>query len=174
MTRQQTFLVICFGVSGCGKSTLAQALAQRLGWHFVEADDFHSQQNKQHMASGRPLTDDMRNPWLARILEHLKESELAGRDTVLAFSGLRRQHRQALREQLGSELLFLHLRISRDQLAARLQQRKDHFMPASLMDSQFEALQDPSAETDVCQLEASQAVNDLLSSSLLVIQQHNP
>ena len=92
----QPKLVIVMGVSGCGKSTVGKQLALDLGYTFIEADDFHSVAAKQQMANGIPLTDVMREPWLKRLCQHLDQEVLV--DSVLAYSGLRRRHRQLFRE----------------------------------------------------------------------------
>ena len=91
-------LVISMGVSGCGKSTLAKHLAKKFGLAFLEADDFHSDENKAHMASGKPLTDAMREPWIASMCDNLRDHRERGESCVLAYSGLRRAHR-ARRDQ---------------------------------------------------------------------------
>jgi len=95
---QKQRLVVVMGVSGCGKSTIAQAIAKQLNYEFVEADNFHSQENKDHMANGNALSDAMRKPWIGRLQTHLKQSANAGKSCVLSFSGLRRLHRAKIRD----------------------------------------------------------------------------
>lgn len=158
-------LVVCMGVSGCGKSTLAQALATRLGWPMLEADDFHNEANRAHMAAGRPLTEAMREPWLASICSALRAR---GSDCVLACSALRRAHRARLRA-LGWNTRFLLLEINPEGARQRLQQRSGHFMPASLVDSQFETLEWPLGEADVSRLDARMAPSELLLQALIDI-----
>ncbi len=158
-------LVVCMGVSGCGKSTLAQALATRLGWPMLEADDFHNETNRSHMAAGRPLTEAMREPWLASICSALRAR---GNDCVLACSALRRAHRERLRA-LGWNTRFLLLEINPEGARQRLQQRSGHFMPASLVDSQFETLEWPLGEADVSRLDARMAPRELLLQALIDI-----
>lgn len=153
------------GVSGCGKSTLAQALATRLGWPMLEADDFHNETNRSHMAAGRPLTEAMREPWLASICSALRAR---GNDCVLACSALRRAHRERLRA-LGWNTRFLLLEINPEGARQRLQQRSGHFMPASLVDSQFETLEWPLGEADVSRLDARMAPRELLLQALIDI-----
>lgn len=140
--------VVVMGVSGSGKSTLARALAARLGWACLDADDFHTAQARAWMAAGRPLTDAMREPWAAAIAAELARRHAAGESVVLAFSGLRRAHRDRLRAG-GVPLRFLYLHGDREVVAARMRGRSGHFMPVGLLDSQFEALQDPCGEPDV-------------------------
>lgn len=156
-------LVVCMGVSGCGKSTLAQALSTRLGWPMLEADNFHNEKNRSHMAAGRPLTEAMREPWLASICSALRAR---GSDCVLACSALRRAHRARLRA-LGWQTRFLLLEINPDGARQRLQQRSGHFMPASLVDSQFETLEWPLGEPDVSRLDAQLPLRELVLQSLI-------
>ncbi|SDD42872.1 gluconokinase [Aquimonas voraii] len=159
-------LVVCMGVSGCGKSTLAQALATRLGWSMLEADDFHNAANRAHMASGQPLTEAMREPWLASICSALRARS---NDCVLACSALRRAHRTWLRA-LGWNTRFLLLEINPESARERLQQRSGHFMPASLVDSQFETLEWPLGEIDVSRLDARLPVRELVTLALIELE----
>jgi gluconokinase len=145
-------LVIVMGVSGCGKSTVGKQLAQVLGYEFIEADDFHSVAAKQQMADGIPLTDAMRDPWLRRLTQHLCQGTLV--DSVLAYSGLRRRHRQLFRE-LGFTTLFIHLTTDLDTISQRMSLRAGHFMPESLLASQFSSMQLPKSEADIISLDVS-------------------
>lgn len=156
-------LVVCMGVSGCGKSTLAHALSTRLDWPLLEADNFHSDANRAHMAAGHPLTEAMRDPWLASICSALRARNT---DCVLACSALRRSHRARLRA-LGWNTRFLLLEISPDGARQRLGRRSGHFMPASLIDSQFETLEWPLGEADVSRLDAQLALRELVLLSLI-------
>ncbi|TWT17550.1 gluconokinase [Luteimonas marina] len=141
-------VAVVMGVSGSGKTTLARALAGAWPATFLDADDFHSDEAKARMASGQPLTDDMRRPWVERIAVELQCRVTVGERVALAFSGLRRAHRDMLREA-GLPLRFLFLQGGRDLIAARMRARSGHYMPVSLLDSQFEALESPRGETDV-------------------------
>ncbi|MFN7782814.1 MAG: gluconokinase [Lysobacterales bacterium] len=162
-------LVVCMGVSGCGKSTLARALSIRLGWAMLEADDFHNDVNRAHMASGQPLTEAMREPWLASICSALRAR---GSDCVLACSALRRAHRGRLRA-LGWQTRFLMLEINPERARERLQQRSGHFMPASLVDSQFETLEWPLGEADVSRIDALMPARELVLQALIELD-HAP
>lgn len=141
----QPYLIISMGVSGSGKSTLAELLAEKFDLPFLEADDFHSEENKAHMAAGKPLTDEMREPWIANICNTIKTE---GKSCVLAYSGLRRAHRQKFRE-LGFRTLFIKLDGSKELIAERMSERAGHFMPVSLLDSQFAAMEPPQDEPDM-------------------------
>lgn len=134
--------VLIMGVSGSGKSVLAAALAERLGFEFLEGDHFHSAANKAKMAGGTPLSDADRKPWLAALAARLRSVD---RPCVLACSALKRAYRDALRE--GDPLLrIVCLVLARDVVAARLAARSGHFMPASLLDSQFAAFEPPTPD----------------------------
>lgn len=143
-------LIIIMGVSGCGKSSVGAKIAQDLGYQFIEADDFHSPEAKRHMAAGKPLTDIMREPWLQRLADRITSDPK--QDKVMAYSGLRRHHRQRFRD-LGFDTLFIHLYGEQQVIERRMQQRQDHFMPTSLLTSQYRALELPNAEPDVVTLD---------------------
>ena len=149
MTRAR--LIVCMGVSGCGKSTLARAIAETFGLRFLEADDFHGAENRAWMASGRPLTDAMREPWIDRIVAALGAEAAQGHDCVLACSALRRAHRERLRTA-GLATRFLFLDGDRELLSAWLRDRDGHFMPPELLDSQFQTLEPPVGEADVTRI----------------------
>jgi carbohydrate kinase (thermoresistant glucokinase family) len=129
--------VVVMGVSGCGKSTVGALLAGTLGVPFADADDLHPPRNIAKMSAGQPLTDDDRRPWLARV-----GAELAGASggMVVACSALRRRYRDAIREAAPGTV-FVHLDAPRGRLAERMAARLDHFMPASLLDSQLATLE---------------------------------
>jgi carbohydrate kinase (thermoresistant glucokinase family) len=128
------------GVTGSGKTTVGALLAGRLGWDFEEGDSLHPPENVAKMSSGHPLTDDDRWPWLAKIGEWIDDEGVRGRSVVVSCSALKRSYRDFLCAG-RPELRFLYLDGSREEIAARLAQRQGHFMPASLLDSQFADLQ---------------------------------
>lgn len=136
-----TTSVIVMGVSGSGKTTLGIALAARLGWNFADADDFHPEANVQKMARGEPLTDADRAPWLATLHGVLARHVAENRPLVLACSALKERYRATLRGDLDGVRL-VHVHGSRDLIEARMRAR-EHFMPPSLLDSQFAALELP-------------------------------
>jgi gluconokinase len=146
-------VAVVMGVSGSGKTTLARALAEAWPASFLDADDFHDAAAKARMAAGQPLTDDMRLPWVERIAVELQRRVTAGEQVSLAFSGLRRGHRDLLRGT-GLRLRFLFLQGEAALIAARMRERSGHYMPVSLLDSQFAALEDPRGEADVVVLAA--------------------
>ncbi|MDR7304335.1 gluconokinase [Haloactinomyces albus] len=137
--------VVIMGVSGCGKSTIGAALAQRLNWQHLDADDFHPQHNIDKMRAGTPLTDADRMPWLERLRDELDRRATAGEPAVLACSALKRTYRDILRGGAGA-VGFVHLRANREDLVERLTGRNGHFFPAALIDSQLATLEEPDAD----------------------------
>lgn len=136
MTRAR--LIVVMGVAGCGKSTVAAALAGALAGSFVDGDGLHPQANIAKMSRGEPLTDADRWPWLERFGRAIAGTE--GR-VVGACSSLKRAYRDRTRDAAGEPVLFVHLDGSRELIAGRMAARKGHFMPTSLLDSQFAALE---------------------------------
>lgn len=131
-------LLVVMGVTGAGKSVVGAALARRLGVPFGDADDFHSAANVAKMSAGVPLDDDDRMPWLRAIGTWLTEHEATG--AVASCSALKRAYRDVLRTE-APRVSFVHLDISRAVARERVAGRPGHFMPASLVDSQFDALE---------------------------------
>lgn len=130
------------GVSGSGKTTIGKELASKMGWTFIDADDHHPPANIKKMGSGKPLTDDDRRPWLMRLNLLLKES-ITGNNIVLACSALKRIYREWLTKDIRDRTGIIFLNGSPGLITQRMQERKDHFMPASLLRSQFETLEPP-------------------------------
>jgi gluconokinase len=138
-------VIVVMGVSGCGKTTVAKRLAERLGWRFAEADEFHSPANVAKMRSGTPLTDEDRGPWLAAIAEWIDASRAAGTPGVVTCSALKKRYRDIL---VGAreDVALVHLAGTYDLIAARMASRPHHYMPVSLLKSQFDALEPPALE----------------------------
>lgn len=130
--------VIVMGVSAVGKSTVAAVLARELGTPFVDADALHPSANVERMARGIPLRDEDRWPWLDLVGEELAGARTTG--LVIACSALRRTYRDRIRRR-APEVLFLHLEGSRELLGQRAAERRNHFMPPALLDSQFSILE---------------------------------
>lgn len=164
----ETRVAVVMGVSGSGKTTLAQALAAAWPATFLDADDFHSDEAKAWMGSGRPLTDAMRLPWVERIAADLRARVAACERVALAFSGLRRGHRDLLRAA-GLPLRFLFLHGDADLIGARMGAREGHYMPVSLLQSQFAALEDPRGEADVVTVEVSLPPDEQLRRALAAL-----
>jgi gluconokinase len=140
--------IIILGVSGCGKSTVGAALARELRCDFLDADDFHPAANKEKMRAGLALDDDDRAPWLATLNAALRFAVAENRSVVLACSALKERYRVKLRENVPTAQ-FVHLVGTQDEIAARLAARNHEYMPATLLASQFAALEKPTDAIDV-------------------------
>lgn len=138
-------VVIVMGVAGSGKTTIGSMLAQQLNWEFQDADWFHPAANVEKMRAGIPLTDEDRQPWLSAIAAWIDETRSAGRHGVVACSALRRTYRDTLMAG-RSDVQLVYLRGERDLIARRMAARKDHFMPPTLLDSQFATLEEPEVD----------------------------
>lgn len=136
--------VVVMGVSGSGKTTMGQALAQGLGWAFVDADDLHPAANRSKMAGGQPLSDADRAPWLDQVAACIAGAG-AGTGVVVACSALKRAYRERLRVA-DPALAFVYLNPPAAVLAERLARRRGHFMPPALLDSQLATLEPPGAD----------------------------
>ena len=150
MGRPQVLVIM--GVSGCGKSTVAGVLAGRLGWAFEEGDDLHPAANVEKMAAGHPLTDDDRWPWLDLVRAWIDDELAAGASGIITCSALKRSYRDVLR---GPGVTFVYLHGSREVVSARLATRHGHFMPQSLLDSQFADLQPPGPDEQAITVDIS-------------------
>jgi gluconokinase len=135
-------VIVIMGVSGSGKTTIADELARQLGWEFADADWFHPTANVEKMHRGIPLTDEDRWPWLRAIARWIDETRAAGRHGVVTCSALKRRYRTIL---IGDrpDVRLVYLKGDAQLIARRIATRQEHFMPASLLASQFEALQEP-------------------------------
>jgi carbohydrate kinase (thermoresistant glucokinase family) len=135
-------ILILMGPTGCGKTTIGQLLARRLGWPFLDGDDYHPEANVAKMHSGIPLTDDDRRPWLEALHKEIESRNRSGQSAVLACSALR----QIYRERLGVDqraVKTVYLRGTFDLLQRRLSARRGHFMPPDLLRSQLDTLEVP-------------------------------
>ena len=150
-TAQNPVLVV-MGVSGSGKSTVAGLVASRLGWDLAEGDDLHPPANVAKMHSGRPLTDDDRWPWLESIADWIRAHTASGIPGVITCSALKKRYRDILR---GEGVVFVFLEGSRDKISDRLASRHGHFMPPALLESQFDALEAPTADENFISLSVS-------------------
>ncbi|MBK8187233.1 MAG: gluconokinase [Cellvibrio sp.] len=171
LTNSNTNLIIIMGVSASGKSTVANAIAQHFHYCYLDADDFHSEENKRHMASGKPLTDEMRAPWVTNIKNYLERAGKNQEHSVLAFSGLKKQHRDELR-QAGLNTIFIFLNGNKTTIQERINLRKDHFMSPNLVDSQFAALESPLSEADVYPIEVFDPIERVVSDAVSIIDLH--
>lgn len=153
-------LIVVIGVSGSGKTTIGRAVADRSGWPFVEGDDFHPSANVDKMVAGIPLTDADRAPWVKAIVAHV--DQCASCSVVLACSALTRSVQAALMKAHNRQVIWFHLRADIACVRERMNAR-EHFMPSSLIDSQFEALAPPD---EAINMDASESI-DVLSAQIL-------
>ena len=133
-------VLVVMGVSGTGKSVVAERLADRLGWRLQEGDDLHPEANVEKMSRGVALTDEDRWPWLDVVASWIDDRARAHEPGIVTCSALRRAYRDRLRRP---NVVFVQLEGSRETIAARLAERKGHYMPASLLDSQLATLERP-------------------------------
>jgi gluconokinase len=150
----QTAAIVVMGVSGCGKTSVATALCERIGARLIEGDAFHPEQNIRKMRSGIPLTDADRQGWLERLGQELAKNVASNQIAVLACSALKRRYRDTLRAAVPN-LDFVFLELSPAAAAERVGHRPDHFMPTTLIDSQFRDLEPPTGETRVLTVDAT-------------------
>jgi len=162
LVTKKPYLIIVMGVSGTGKSTIAQQIANALNYTMMEADDFHSLSAREKMAQSLPLNDQDREPWINAMLGYLKQQAHGGQDVVLAYSGLRKTHREQFR-QLPYQCHYLYLAGDKGVLAERLRARQGHFFGHDLLQSQFEAFDIPQAdEKDVTIVDVEQSVTGVV------------
>ncbi len=161
-------LVVVMGVSGSGKSTVGAALAQRLRVPFADADDFHPPANIAKMTAGEALDDSDRRPWLEAIGEWLVAHAESG--GVMSCSALKRKYRDQLRHH-ATTTEFLHLHGSREVIAQRQASRPGHFMPASLLDSQFATLEPLSPDERGLVVDVDQSIDGIVQD---YVDQHPP
>ena len=161
------------GVSGVGKTTLGRTLADRLGVPFLDADDLHPAANIAKMRRGEPLDDNDRAPWLAALAAELRRFREQDKGAVLACSALKRRYRDQLREG-DADVVFLYLRTTYDVLKARLDSRPGHFMPATLLDSQFAALEPLDTDEAALTLDAMLPVQTLVETVLAALTPLTP
>ncbi|HZO18493.1 MAG TPA: gluconokinase [Gemmatimonadaceae bacterium] len=141
-----TGLYVIMGVCGAGKSLIGAKLARALDVEFMEGDALHPPENVRRMAAGIPLTDDDRHGWLLAIAARLRDAKRAGAGVVISCSALKRRYRDLLRSAGDPAVRFVYLAGSRALLAERMANRRGHFMPPSLLDSQLATLEEPSPD----------------------------
>jgi len=159
-------VILVMGVAGSGKSTVGAALAKQLGWRFLEGDEFHPPENIAKIASGQPLTDQDRDPWLDAIHAAIATHLQLGGPCVLACSALKERYREILAN--GLSVFIVHLVISLDLARNRIESRMGHFFPTGLIESQFQALEKPSHALEI---EATLAVEQAVRSIEAALRQ---
>jgi carbohydrate kinase (thermoresistant glucokinase family) len=163
-------IVVVMGVSGAGKTTVGSALADALGCEFLDADEFHPPENVAKMAAATPLTDADRRPWLDRLNSELRAREFRGHCAVLACSALKEAYRARLTKDIGKARL-VHLRGNIEFIRARMATRKHKYMPAALLQSQFDTLEPPK---DALEIDAGLAVPDAVKQICAALATKDP
>jgi gluconokinase len=153
-------IVIVFGVSGAGKTTIGKLLAKRLGWRFLEADDFHPRGNIEKMRDGLPLMDKDRWPWLKLLREQIERSLAANENAVIACSALKRKYRERLR--VSNDVKFVLLRGDYALVEKQLHSRRGHFMKPDLLRSQFADLEEPESDEDAVTIQLGRTPEELV------------
>jgi gluconokinase len=156
--------IVVMGVTGCGKSVIGGALAGRLHANFIEGDRFHPPENIGLMSRGTPLTDENRAGWLDLIGAELAKKVAAGQRVVAGCSALKRSYRDRLRAR-NPDLILVFLEIDPETAHVRVAARKGHFMPASLVASQFADLEPPGSDENAITLDARQSVAELVAAA---------
>ncbi|KAI5732971.1 hypothetical protein M8J76_006264 [Diaphorina citri] len=161
---------VIMGVSGSGKSTIGESLATRLGVKFIDGDHLHPQSNIDKMSAKQPLNDEDRRPWLNninRIIHQLNVDNLTG---VLVCSALRRNYRDIIRN--NNRVVFIYLKAEFGVILSRLQKRAEHFMPADLLESQFQTLEepDPLVEPDVRTVSVNKPLEGIVSKCCNIVR----
>ncbi|EOM77023.1 gluconokinase [Rhodococcus rhodnii] len=168
-TPPQHPVVVLMGVSGSGKSTIALRLEEATGWDFLEGDDLHPQANVDKMASGTPLTDEDRWPWLEAIASWIREHTAAGRAAIVTCSALKRAYRDILR--VDDNVVFVFLHGSVNEIGTRVRHRKHQYMPPSLLDSQFQTLESPAPDEHVVTVDVDRTPREITATILETLHQ---
>ena len=157
--------LIVMGVSGSGKSTIGEKLAERLGWSYEDGDKFHPASNVAKMSAGQPLTDEDRWPWLRAIADEIERVCEAGEHVVIASSALKRAYRDILVHG-RPDIRIIYLDGPQELIASRLAQRKNHFMPPGLLESQFRTLEPPDASENPVTVSIDGSVETIVNDIL--------
>ena len=150
------------GVAGCGKSSVGAALSVRTGISYRDGDDLHTAANVAKMAAGMPLTDDDRWPWLDLVARALEQDA----PLMIGCSALKRAYRDRIRQGVTGPVLFVHLSGTRAVIEARMAARKGHYMPVTLLDSQFAALESPAADEWHLTVDIDQSLDEIVARIL--------
>lgn len=165
-------ILVVMGVSGSGKTTLGTRLARALGWEFLEGDTLHPPWNVEKMSRGIPLDDEDRKPWLAEVRRVMAEHLTQGRSLVITCSALKQSYRDYLAEvDSDGEVIVVYPKGSFDLIQARLAHRKGHYMPASLLESQFATLEEP---VDAITVDAAGELDVMVQKVLRALRARDP
>ncbi|MGO4437733.1 gluconokinase [Rhizobium sp. RAF56] len=166
-TGEKAHAIIVMGVSGSGKTTVGEKVAAALGLPFVEGDRLHPASNVEKISKGIPLTDEDRMPWLDLIGETMRSSLARQEGVVISCSALKRAYRERLRRAAGGNLFFIYLQGSKELLAKRIGERKGHFAPASLLESQLATVEDPVGEPGVVTVDIDDTAEAIAAAAIL-------
>lgn len=166
-----TRYAIVMGVSGCGKTSVGEGLSLSTGIRFVDGDALHPKASVDKMSAGNPLTDEDRWPWLEAIGREFAKSP---EPLIIGCSALKRSYRDRIRHQAGAMVTFIHLTGTREVIGKRMQARKDHFMPPTLLDSQFAALEPPTADEDSISIDIDQPLEAIIARAAEHLSRSEP
>lgn len=170
MMHQRKYSFVFMGVSGSGKSTVAELIAKKMNFALLDGDYLHPRSNIDKMASGHPLTDEDREPWLAAINSAIYAMQRTNDVSILVCSALKRAYRDALRKG-NNGLYFIYLKGDFDLIAQRLQNRKDHFFKPEMLRSQFLILEEPlNNNRDICVIDISKPLDVVVDESIIFLQ----
>lgn len=155
-------VILVMGTTGAGKTTIGKLIATRLGWTFLDADDFHPPANIEKMKQGIPLTDDDRAPWLANIHSRLQQLAVENKNAVLACSALKQSYRDTL--SAGLDMPIVYLRGTYEQMRKHILERHGHFAGESILAGQFADLEEP---TDALALDVAGTPHELSDRAIL-------
>lgn len=156
------------GVAGCGKSSVGEAISAQIGVPYLDGDDLHPQANIDKMSSGQPLTDTDRAPWLRDVGQALRNHDGS---VMIGCSALKRIYRDQIREAAGQEVLFLHLNGARAVIEARMSARDGHFMPISLLDSQFATLEPLQSDETQVIIDIDQSFDAVVQAAVAALRE---
>jgi carbohydrate kinase (thermoresistant glucokinase family) len=159
--------VVVMGVASCGKTTIGEALAQALDVPFTEGDKLHSPANVAKMSAGSPLTDEDRWPWLAQVGAALRGNT----GHIVSCSALKKKYRDSIQVAAGRSIKFIHLHGSIEVLQQRIANRKGHFMPASLLDSQLATLEMPTRDEAAITIDIDQSTDQIVKTAITFLHQ---
>jgi len=166
-------VLVVMGVSGCGKSTIGTQIAIQLHWEFEDGDWFHPSRNVDKMQHGIPLTDEDRAPWLISIANFIDTTRSAGRHAVIACSALKRRYRAVI---IGNrpDVRLIYLKGDMELIARRIAARHEHFMPQSLLQSQFDALEEPGPDENPIVASIEPHPREIVANILAALKVQSP
>ena len=163
--------IVLMGVAGSGKSAVGAALAQELGGVYLDGDDLHPVHNIEKMSRGEPLTDADRWPWLSLVGQKLAPS---GETLIIGCSALKRCYRDFIRKEAAAPVIFVHLAGTKALILARMGARAGHFMPTSLLDSQFATLEPPAPDETAITVDIDQPLAALVDDIVTKLEESSP